>query len=252
MADRLNMSSVQAHAKVVAEHQGGRTRCTVLRSAPPLTLRSTSEGVHLVGSMAGPLGGDDMSLSISVGAGAELIMRGVAATVVLPGAKGEGSIASLDVEVGAGGTLRWLLEPTILAKGCEHVMTTSLRLTASSTLIWREEIVLGRHGETSGSLLQRLRVDLDGRPLLRTDLAVGPRWPEGGNHNLLGPGRAIGMALVVAPNLPPLSVSNTPEGRGVRAAVLHLENGAALINAVATDPGSLRRVLDDVLRPWTM
>ena len=49
-------------AAVVAELAGDRTRCTTLRSDPPISLRDTPDGLYLVASGAGPVGGDDLHL----------------------------------------------------------------------------------------------------------------------------------------------------------------------------------------------
>ena len=44
----------------------------------------------------------------------------------------------------------------------------------AATIHWQETVVLGRRGEPSGSMGQRLRIDRSGRALLRSDLGVGP------------------------------------------------------------------------------
>ena len=48
---------------------GGVTRLPVLSSQVPLVLRRTPEAVYVVGGAAGPIGGDELALRISVGAG---------------------------------------------------------------------------------------------------------------------------------------------------------------------------------------
>ena len=168
---------MQAHARLVAEHAAGRTRVTTLRSAPPLTLRDTPTGVHLVSSAASPVGGDDVRLDVEVFPRAELVVRSVAASLALPAPRPAPSHLHLEVDVGAGGRLAWIPQPTILGRGCDHRATATVRLGTGAHLVWREELVLGRWGETTGSVLSRLRVDLDGRPLVRHDLALGPCWP---------------------------------------------------------------------------
>ena len=95
------------------------------------------------------------------------------------------------------------------------------------------------HGEETGSLHQRLVVDRGGRPLLRTELAVGPRWPAS-----LGPagtagGRAVGTVVAVGIELTPVAVP------GVRMAVQPLAEGAVLLTALAERPGDLTLALDE-------
>lgn len=162
-------------ASVIAELADDRTRCTTLRSAPPISLRDTPDGLFLVASGAGPVGGDHLQLDIDVRCGASLLVRSAGASMVLPGPSGEGS--SMRVRAEVCGSLRWEPEPTVFVAGCDHHAVTTIGLTMTATLLWREVVVLGRHGEPPGSLLQRLHVDRGGAPLLRTELPVGPRWP---------------------------------------------------------------------------
>jgi urease accessory protein len=77
---------VHACAALTAEADaGGRTRLTLLRSQAPLVLRPAADAVYLAAGAAGPLGGDELDLTVSVGPDACLTMRTVAATVALPG-----------------------------------------------------------------------------------------------------------------------------------------------------------------------
>lgn len=240
---------MRAAAVLVAELSAasGSSRCTTLRSDPPLTLRATAEGtVHLVGTAAGPVGGDDLRLSVTVRAGAELVVRSVAASVVLPGPRPGPAPSSLTIEasVGTGASLCWLPEPTILVRGCDHRAAAHLDLAPDAELVWREVVVLGRHGEPPGSLLQRLRVDVGGQPLLRNDLAVGPRWPGSLGPAGVGDARAAATALVVGPaagRLPHVGVDE------VRAAVLPLGDRAALVTMLAPHALAAVTTLDRVL-----
>lgn len=247
------MTGVRSCAALVAQRTGcsagGRTRCTTLQSAPPLTLRATGDDVvHLVGSAAGPIGGDELHLAVTVGAGAALTVRSVAASVVLPGATGAASTLDVDADVGPGATLRWLPEPTVVVRACDHRATALVRLSPDAQLVWREVVVLGRHGETPGSLLQRLRVDVDGRPLVRNDLAVGPRWPASLGPAGLGQARAVATALVVGDHAVRLSIPLV--SAGARAAVLPLgDPRATLVSVVAAEPLAAMATLDAVLAP---
>src|SRR2546423_2803479 len=46
----------------------------------------------------------------------------------LAGPTGEPSSLDIEVDVGAGGTLCWLPQPTVLIDGCDHTVTTTIRL----------------------------------------------------------------------------------------------------------------------------
>src|SRR5204862_1277911 len=112
---------VAAEAEVVAEPgPGGGTRVPVLRSAAPLVLRRTPEAVYLVGAAAGPLGGDQLSLRITVRAGACLRLRTVAASVALPGLDDAESVLTVIATVEPGGALEYLPEPVVVANGARH------------------------------------------------------------------------------------------------------------------------------------
>ena len=69
---------------------------------------------------------------------------------------------------------------------------TRIELAASSRLAWREEIVLGRHGEVvPGSWLSRLEILGAGRPLLVAELALGPAAPAWPSPAVLDGARAV-------------------------------------------------------------
>jgi urease accessory protein len=211
-------------ARVVAEVAGDRTRCTTLRSAPPISLRETPEGLYLLASGAGPVGGDELCLDVEVQCGASLVIRSAAATMVLPGPSGKPS--SLRVRAEVRGSLRWEPAPTILVTGCDHRVTTTIDLAEGADLVWREEVVLGRHDESTGSLLQRLHVDRGGTPLLRTELPVGPRWPGAEGPTGTDGARVVSSLLVVGLDEPALPA-------GVEGAVLRLADDAWLVTALS-------------------
>jgi urease accessory protein len=215
---------VSATAAVVAERTGDRTRCSTLRSAPPISLRETPDGLYLVASGAGPVGGDDLHLDLEVRHGAALAVRSAAASMALPGPTGRPS--SLRVDARVRGSLHWEPEPTILVTGCDHRATTTIDLAAGATLAWREVVVLGRHDEPTGSLLQRLHVDRDGAPLLRTELPVGPRWP--GADGAAGTDGALVVTSILAVGLDGPSLPEDADG-----AVLQLAGDAWLVTSLA-------------------
>ncbi|WP_106258756.1 urease accessory protein UreD [Actinomadura rubrobrunea] len=223
-----------ARAAVAAERDAhGRTRCTRLRSDGPLALRETAEGVHLVGAAAGPLGGDVLELDVAVGPGARLAVRSAAAALVLPG---DGtSRLTVRARVGPGARLDFAPEPTVAAAGCDHRSAAEIALAEDATLRWREEIVLGRHGERPGRLRGRLDVAIGRTPLLRHELRVGDGH---GARAVLGDAGAAGSVLLVRPGL--AREAHVEDG----LAVLPLAHpSGVLITAVAPDAALLRRRL---------
>jgi urease accessory protein len=173
---------MRARALLVVERAGPRTVVRELRSAAPLTLvphrgsvrRADGRAlVHLVSSLTAPLGGDDLGLTVVVGAGAHLVLRGVAATLALPGRHPGGSRASVRVEVGEGGSAQYLPEPTVVTARACHEAEFSAELDRDARLRAREVLVLGRTGERPGVLGTTARVRRCGRAALHQRLAAG-------------------------------------------------------------------------------
>ncbi|MFE4463249.1 urease accessory protein UreD, partial [Nocardia tengchongensis] len=106
--------------------------------------------VHLIGTAATPLGGDVLDIVVSVGAGARLAVRSVAATIALPGRETRKSLAHWRFEVAAGGELDVDPEPTVVAGGAEHESITTVCLEAGARLRLRERVQIGRTGEDHG------------------------------------------------------------------------------------------------------
>ncbi len=231
---------------------GGRLE---LRSEPPLTLRATPGAVYLVSSAAGPVGGDRLRLDLEVTDGATLTVRSAAAAVHHPGPTGLPSHLDLTVRVGAHSTLRWWPEPAVFVDGCDHRMTIRIDLADTATLLWRDEQVLGRHGESGGSVRTRLHVDRAGAPLLRSDSALGPRWPDAQGPAGNAGARASGTVLVVGPHRdattdPAVPTTLAPgQVPGSRAARLDLGPGAAIVVALAGRADVLARALDALVVP---
>ncbi|MFG1873650.1 urease accessory protein UreD [Sphaerisporangium sp. NPDC049003] len=194
VATERNRRSFDARAAVATERAGGRTVLGTLRSDPPLTLRQTGpRTVHLVATAAGPLGGDHLALHIDVAPGTSLEIASVASTLVLPG-PGE-SVSVVEARVGAGATLRYVPEPTVLAAGCAHRVIVRLTLEEGASVHWREEIVFGRHGERPGTCHARFDATIGGVPLLRQEFLVGDPSVDG-SPAVYGDARCVGSVLL--------------------------------------------------------
>lgn len=260
---------MRASARLAVERgphaAGGGTRITCLRSDPPLSLRPTLPAgreppgswalperttvrVALAAAAAGPIGGDHLELDVRVGAGAAVVVRSVAASLVLPGPHGELSRSDVRITVGTDATLVWLPGPVIAAQGCHHHAVIEVVLQAGARLMIREELVLGRHGEASGSIRQRLRVCLGDRALHDQELHLGPDAPGSGGPAVTGGRRAVGSVLVVDPHQAATDVLNEPAVTAdATTARLPLCGPAVLFTAIAPDLLALRHRLDTAL-----
>nr|BFE88006.1 urease accessory protein UreD [Planobispora longispora] len=246
---------------------GGRTVLATMSSAPPITLRRTGPGqVYLVSTAAGPLGGDDLALDIDVAPGTVLDVRSVASTLVLPGpgpgSAPEESSMTVTARVGAGASLRFAPEPTVLAAGCLHRMTVRLELAPDARVFWREEIVFGRYGEASGRCRSRFDAVAGGLPLLRQEFTVGDPAIDA-SPAVYGDARCVGSTLIAGPPGAAAGHPQTPHGRrpdlglserrgrrtreailGDGWAALPLAGPGILVSALALDAAELRRRLE--------
>ncbi|MGW0792013.1 urease accessory protein UreD [Streptomyces sp. NPDC002911] len=247
--------SITATARITAVADGrGATALPVLESDGPFALRRTRSPdptcarVTVVGAMSAPLGGDRLAIEVRAADGARLAVDSVAATVALPGPGPDAVPASYDVRLSVreGAELHWLPEQLVSAHGSALDMTTRAELSGSARLVFREEQILGRHGERTGRLSTRLTVRRAGRPLLDQQLAYGPGAPGGWDGAaVLGGHRAVGQLLVVDPAFD--GALPTPRLLGPTAALTPLAGPAVLVTALAADARLLRAVLDEAL-----
>ena len=226
----------------------GVTRFPVLASQVPLVLRRTADAVYVVGGAGGPVGGDELILRIDVGAGAFLRVRTAAASIALPGLDGLESVLRVSVSVGAGGRLEYLPEPVVVTAGARHATVVSVTLAAGASLLLRDELLLGRHGEAGGAARSVLRADYAGRPLLRQSLSVSGTDPASLGPAVLAGHRGVGTLLVVNPGEGCAAGSAGVAGPGPadtdpEVAVMPLAGPGVLVTALANDAVTLRRRL---------
>lgn len=252
----------RARLAVVADRAPGTTRLSELRSDPPFVLRPTRAGwvaglpdawagagagraavVALATAAAGPLGGDRLALDVDVGPGATLVLRGVSASVALPGPGRERSCTSVHIRVAAGATVAWLPGTLIATQRCHHEAVTSIELDEGARLFTREETVLGRHDETAGSLRQSLRVTVAGRPLLHQDLHVGADVAGWDGPAVTGGRKAVGSVLLVDPVRLPTAIGGVG-GLPDDTAVFALDGPGVLVGSAAGEAHVLRQRLD--------
>jgi urease accessory protein len=196
----LARNRISASAEIVAvAGTRGVTRLPVLASQVPLVLRRTADAVYVVGGAAGPIGGDELTLRISVGEGAFLRVRTAAASIALPGPEGLESVLRVTADVAAGARLEYLPEPVVVSAGARHATIIRVTLAEGASLLLRDELLLGRHGETGGAARSVLNVDYAGRPLLRQSLEVSGADAVAMGPALLAGRRAVGTALWVDP-----------------------------------------------------
>ena len=227
---------LSATATVAADLEGGRPRIRWTQ-AWPIVLRPTGNAqVHLVHGAGGPLGGDVLALDVRVGTGAALAVRSAGATIVQPGRGSVPARWDFDVVVGAGGSLEWAPEPTVVTDGADYRTSLRISLGAGARAIIREVVVLGRHGGVGGRYRGRLDVSVDGNPLLAHTTLL-----DGADPALCGPGgtagaRAVGTLILVD------AVRPTAVGEAAvrEAAVGEAAVGEAAVGEAAVGEAALR------------
>ena len=203
-----------AHAALVAEASEGRLTLPVLRSDPPILLRPTGDTVHLVGGSAGPIGGDQLRLDVTVRRSACLRLRSAAASVVLPGPTA--SSLHLTITIESGGHLDWRPEPAVSVAGGSHEQVVDVELQGDATMEWTETVVLGRSGEPSGDWSSLMRVVRDGAVVVHQQLRVGPDHPGTDGPAVMDGRRVSAARLIVGSSARPDCVSVSDTGAWAR------------------------------------
>ncbi|WP_245950204.1 urease accessory protein UreD [Saccharothrix carnea] len=227
---------------VVAPDPNGRTVVREVRSMAPLRLvpRPGPQEValvHLVSAVTAPLGGDDLELRVIVEAGASLELRGVAATLALPGRHPGGSRAVVDVQLADGASLAYLPEPTVVTARACHESVLRARMGEGARLRAREIVVLGRTNEKSGSLTTTLDVRRDG-PVMRQTSRLGTPEVDTSPAGLAGR-RVFGTELLCWDDDLPGAVSED------WWSLVPLARGGSLSTALADDAVTVERALDE-------
>ncbi len=128
--------------------------------------------------------------------------------------------------------------------GCHRRQLSTVEVEEGGHLVWREELVGGRHGEQPGRVRQETRLRYAGATVLAHDLALGAEaWAS---PVVLGGDRTVGSIVVVEPGAPPSSTMVVEN-----AARMPLGGPVVLYSAVAVDIPILRRRLDTLApRGW--
>lgn len=155
---------------------------------------------------SGIVGGDELEIDVSVGAGAHAVLT-------TPGAgkwyrsAGAGARQRLGFSVAAGGVLEWLPQETIVFDAARAAMTSRIDLANTARFIGMDILCLGRRasgeGFATGNVHLDTRVCRDGRPIwLERGLIEGGGGLLDAAAGLAG-FSVSGTLLAVAPYLAP-------------------------------------------------
>jgi urease accessory protein len=184
-----------------------------LACAPPLTLRQVHGSgpgrceLRLVGTAAGPLAGDDLSIRLELRAGARATLRATGASLAQGRDSGQGQhrAAALAIRADLAERADLVADPgaLILGQGSRVDVRLELALGAGAAVDWRELIVLGRTGEPPGQATVRWDVTRLGRPVLRQVVDLGQTGLTAGR-------RVLACALISGPALAARTVVASP------------------------------------------
>jgi urease accessory protein len=236
-----------------------------LACAPPLTLRQVRGEVpgrcelRLVGTAAGPLAGDDLSLTLHLRAGARATLRATGASLAQGGGEGggprggrggggdgggrdggRGAALSIRADLDDGSDLVADPGALIVCQGSRVDVSVELTLGAGASVEWRELIVLGRSREPAGAATLRWDVTRLGRPVLRqfVDLADPALTAWAG---LTAHRRVMACAFVARPESTARTVVASPTSVAQR-----LDDQTLLVTVLGDDASSATRELDDL------
>jgi urease accessory protein len=227
----------------VREEGSLRVRCP----GPP---SSELEAV-IVNTAGGVAGGDRFTLDVTVAPDARLVVTTAAAEKVYRTLEPEAAI-DVKLAVGAGGSLCWLPQETILFDRARLNRAIDVDLAEDARLVLAEAIVFGRTGmgETvdDSSLFDRWRMRRGGRLIhaeaMRLDGAVAARLKE---PAVAKGGVAVATVLVV-PGDEGMAASVRALGDEFRGEVgVSAWNGLAIARLCAADGAALRHDLVAVL-----
>jgi urease accessory protein len=224
-----------------------------VRSQPPVTLRCSGGRVLVVGSAAGPVGGDELHLHLRVEAGAHVSIGTVAATMIWPGPFGQPSTTCLTIDVGADAHVDWHPCPTVSVAGSNHRMSTRVRLDPGATCRVVEELALGRGDEASGALDATVRVERAGTPLVHHRERFGPGVPGWGSTTAVASSRFVHQEFAVG--RPAGAAQATVDEAGAVAALPMAADVMAILATGRDRPAVqalLARCVDESPPDWAM
>lgn len=244
---RFGRVGAQTHRLDVAESGGYRARF-------PTTFDATSEAV-LINTGGGMAGGDAMRVGIDVGPGSDAIVTTQAAEKIYR-SQGADTRIETTLSVGAGASLAWLPQESILFSGARLTRSLTIDLAADARLIASEAVFFGRSamGETMlrGALRDRWRIRREGRLVFADDLRLEGAIAETLARQAVGAGACAAATIIVAgPDLQDRLEQARACGDEASAGTVEIGAGIVadllVIRLLSPDAQALRRVLVTLL-----
>jgi urease accessory protein len=228
-----------ARSRAVAAPGG---RLTELACQPPLTLRQIAAArpgvcaLCLVGTAAGPLAGDDLTLRLEVLAGASASLQATGAAIAQGRTGGPASSLRLQAVLGADASLRADPGALIVRAGGRIAAHVEIELGAHAQLEWHELIFLQNpRGAACPAAALRWDVTREGVPLLRQliDLTSAESFRDA---FMLAGRRVLASVLLSGKAVRGQTIVARPT-----AVAQQLAEDAVLITVLATDAATAQR-----------
>jgi urease accessory protein len=162
----------------------GRTACqTPWHLLPPIYLdESGTAYTLLVNPSGGLVGGDHLSIELSIGRDAHVLISTPSANRVYR-SLAEEAVQNVEIKVSENGILEWLPEHTIPFAGSRFSQTIDVQLDAGATLILWDAFASGRiaHGERWGftSLKNHIRIAMPAHGAVQERYVIVPDGRRG-------------------------------------------------------------------------
>lgn len=254
-ADDYMLQRSQGMARVVLRARGGRAALSELHqsgSAKAFLPRGAADEAIFLNTSGGLTGGDRLCYALDLAAG----LRFVATTQTAERAyASSGPLAevSVSLRLGAGASLDWLPQETLLYDRSALRRETRVDLAQDAALLLCEMVVLGRHamGESLRDLRfhDRRRVFRDGRPVWAESLTLDTAiLQHRDGAALLADARCLAVVALIAPGAADAAPALHPllAAEGVESA-LSAWNGKLILRLTARDNWPMKRQLARIL-----
>lgn len=199
---------VAGRARLFCGRKDGRTRLERLYQDGSAKIRMPAVSVDpleavLINTAGGLTGGDRLAWQVDVGAGASASITTQACEKVYRAASDRAEMR-VELNVGAGGSLAWLPQETIVFDRAAFARSLDVELAAGAEALLLEATVFGRlaMGErtTEGSFHDRWRVRQEGALVHAEDFRIGPDIAAAlGRPAVAGGAAAVATLLMVSP-----------------------------------------------------
>jgi urease accessory protein len=255
----LTLTAIRARGRIDLEVEAiaGVTRRRRVHESGSLRVRfpgaTTGElEAVTVNTGGGMTGGDAFAVDIAVGDNANLVVTTTAAEKIY---RSLGPPVTVDVRlhIGAGGTLTWLPQETILFDKASLARRIEVDLADDARLVLVEPLVFGRTGMgesvRSGTLHDRWRVRQGGKLVYAEGITLDRHISETLAETAVANGAvAVATALIIPAEASLADAIHAMEGAFRGEVGVSAWNGRAVVRFCARDGAALRHDITCVLR----